>query len=180
MVKSTGSSIKPYLQPFDHFFTLKNPWHKVIHDEDTGEKRGETSNGGSGFAKAKSEKNLGWGPRIFPAGRKANEFFTALFGFGILNSELLLCKTPGLGYTRKGPNAVESVEIIENKTMLLCWVSGICTGNPYSGGWPGLTRGGTGGGGNWDGCSDTEGGGEDGVCFGRQGTGLSVEDIAAL
>jgi hypothetical protein len=48
MVNGTGSlcSMKPYLQPFDHFFTLITPWHKVIHDEDTGEKRGETSNEG--------------------------------------------------------------------------------------------------------------------------------------
>jgi hypothetical protein len=67
---------------------LKTRWHKVIHDEDTGEKRGETSRAGSSFAKAKSGKNLGWGPRIFPAGRTPGEFFTALFGFGILNSEL--------------------------------------------------------------------------------------------
>jgi hypothetical protein len=32
MVNGTGSSIKPYRQPFDHFFTLKTPWLKVIHD----------------------------------------------------------------------------------------------------------------------------------------------------
>jgi hypothetical protein len=97
MVKGTGSlcSIKPYRQPFDHFFTLRTPWHKVIHD---GEKSDETSSGGSGFAKAKSGKNLGWGPRIFPAGRKADNFFTSLFGFGILNSELLVDVTGAIPF----------------------------------------------------------------------------------
>jgi hypothetical protein len=79
MVKGKGSlcSIKPYRQPFDHFFTLKTPWLKVIHDGDNGEKSAETSNRGGGG------KNLGRGPRIFPADRTPDEFFTAFFGFGI-------------------------------------------------------------------------------------------------
>jgi hypothetical protein len=91
MVKGTGllSSIKPYRQPFNHFFTLKTLWLKVIHNRDNGEKSAETSNGGSCFAKV--ERIWGGGPGFFPAGRKAGEFFTALFGFGILNSALLGC-----------------------------------------------------------------------------------------
>jgi hypothetical protein len=84
MVKCTGGSIKPYRQPFDHFFTLKTLWHKVIHNGEMAKRAPKQADGGGGG------KNLGWGPRIFPAGRKADKFFTALFGFGILNLELLL------------------------------------------------------------------------------------------
>jgi hypothetical protein len=59
----------PVRQPFDHFFTLKTLWHKVIHDGEMAKRAAKQAAGG-------------------PAGRKANEFFTALFGFGTLNSEL--------------------------------------------------------------------------------------------
>jgi hypothetical protein len=38
MVKGTGSSIKPYRQPFDHFFTLFDPYR--VHG--VGKKAGKT------------------------------------------------------------------------------------------------------------------------------------------
>jgi hypothetical protein len=64
MVKGTGSSIKPYRQPFDHFFTLKTLWLKVIHDGEMA-KRAAKQVDGVQFRESEKWKESGVGAPDF-------------------------------------------------------------------------------------------------------------------
>jgi hypothetical protein len=81
MVKGTGSlsRIKPYRQPFNHFFTLKTLWLKVIHDGEMAKRAPKQVTG------AAVERIWGGGPGFFqPTGKLIN--FLRLFSdfeFGI-------------------------------------------------------------------------------------------------